>query len=291
MLLLDGQVHHDTHGIPMGNYVSAAGNYVSVSPSDLGNYVSADNLGWTARFTGGSFFFEVLAESGDLTAARRGGTDTLAWACATGNLVAQAVTLRLLADVELRAGNGAGSGRYLREAIEINARVDQNRLVFCLDLSAHLCAARGQWAEAITIWTAFRAALEAEGSADLPLNAERRQDLQLQAAQELGPRRTQDARERGAAMSLQAATEFALLLAAPSPESQLVQPATELTQLSTRERELVSLVAKGCTDAQIASQQYISVSTVRSHLDRIRDKTGSRRRADLTRLALQAGLI
>ena len=42
MLLLDGQVHHDTHAIPMGNYVSAAGNYVSVSPSELGNYVSAD---------------------------------------------------------------------------------------------------------------------------------------------------------------------------------------------------------------------------------------------------------
>ena len=43
MLLLDGQVHHDTHVIPMGNYVSGVGNYVSVSPSDLGNYVSADS--------------------------------------------------------------------------------------------------------------------------------------------------------------------------------------------------------------------------------------------------------
>ena len=42
MLLLDGQVHHDTHVIPMGNYVIAVGNYVSVSPSELGNYVSAD---------------------------------------------------------------------------------------------------------------------------------------------------------------------------------------------------------------------------------------------------------
>ena len=42
MHLLDGQVHHDTHPIPMGNYVSAVGNYVSVNPSDLGNYVSAD---------------------------------------------------------------------------------------------------------------------------------------------------------------------------------------------------------------------------------------------------------
>ena len=42
MLLLDGQVHHDTHPIPMGNYVIEVGNYLSANPSDLGNYVSAD---------------------------------------------------------------------------------------------------------------------------------------------------------------------------------------------------------------------------------------------------------
>ena len=65
----------------------------------------------------------------------------------------------------------------------------------------------------------------------------------------------------------------------------------EISQLSTRERELVTLVAQGRTDAQIAGQLYIAVSTVRSHLDRIRDKTGCRRRADLTRLAQSAGLV
>src|ERR1019366_5589210 len=43
LLLLECQVHHDTHGIPMGNYVIGGGNYVIVSPSELGNYVSADN--------------------------------------------------------------------------------------------------------------------------------------------------------------------------------------------------------------------------------------------------------
>ena len=34
----------------MGNYVSEVGNYVIVSPSELGNYVSADTLGgsWAA---------------------------------------------------------------------------------------------------------------------------------------------------------------------------------------------------------------------------------------------------
>ena len=56
-----------------------------------------------------------------------------------------------------------------------------------------------------------------------------------------------------------------------------------------REREILRLVAEGDTDADIAQRLFISVSTVRSHLDRIRDKTGRRRRADLTRLALEVG--
>jgi DNA-binding CsgD family transcriptional regulator len=47
----------------------------------------------------------------------------------------------------------------------------------------------------------------------------------------------------------------------------------------------------GRTNAQIAAEQHISVRTVGSHLDRIRDKTGCHRRADLTRLALSARLV
>ena len=66
---------------------------------------------------------------------------------------------------------------------------------------------------------------------------------------------------------------------------------TGLDKLTPRERELVTLVAQGRTDAQIAAQLHISVHTVSSHLDRIRDKTRCRRRADLTRLALTAGLV
>jgi DNA-binding CsgD family transcriptional regulator len=58
-----------------------------------------------------------------------------------------------------------------------------------------------------------------------------------------------------------------------------------LARLSNRERELLLLLAKGLTDMQIAQKLFISVRTVRSHLDRIRDKTGCRRRAELTRLA------
>ena len=107
------------------------------------------------------------------------------------------------------------------------------------------------------------------------------------ARQVLGPARALEAEERGAAMSLEIAGEYALMLTAPGPQP----PAAAPGKLSTRERELVILVAQGRTNAQIAAQLYISVHTVSSHLDRIRDKTGCRRRADLTRLALSAGLV
>jgi DNA-binding CsgD family transcriptional regulator len=63
-----------------------------------------------------------------------------------------------------------------------------------------------------------------------------------------------------------------------------------LTALSTREREVLTLVAAGRTDDRVAAELFISVKTVHSHLDRIRDKTGVRRRAELTRLAVRLGL-
>jgi DNA-binding CsgD family transcriptional regulator len=107
-----------------------------------------------------------------------------------------------------------------------------------------------------------------------------------QARQALGPGRARAAEDRGAAISLATAAEYALMLTDPSPP----QPAAPGSgQLSARERELVTLVAQGRTNVQIAAELHISVRTVGSHLDRIRDKTGCRRRVDLTRLA--AGLV
>jgi DNA-binding CsgD family transcriptional regulator len=101
----------------------------------------------------------------------------------------------------------------------------------------------------------------------------------------------QAAKERGAAMTLDAAAEFARMLTEPhNQQTDTNDGALEIQQLSARERELVTLVAQGSTDAQIARQLYISIRTVRSHLDRIRDKTSCRRRADLTRLAIRGGL-
>jgi DNA-binding NarL/FixJ family response regulator len=58
-------------------------------------------------------------------------------------------------------------------------------------------------------------------------------------------------------------------------------------QLSPRELEILALVAAGETDRDIAKQLFIATATVYSHLERIRDKTGARRRTQLTRLYLE----
>jgi DNA-binding NarL/FixJ family response regulator len=71
-------------------------------------------------------------------------------------------------------------------------------------------------------------------------------------------------------------------------------PAVEqahLPALSEREREVLALLAAGERDHDIAEELGISVRTVRSHLDRIREKTGRRRRPDLTRYAIEEGIL
>ena len=56
--------------------------------------------------------------------------------------------------------------------------------------------------------------------------------------------------------------------------------------LTPREREVLAHVAEGSTDAEIATTLFISMSTVRGHLDRVRNKTGLRRRAQLALLGV-----
>ena len=242
--------------------------------------------GWVARWCVNSLTVALL-RAGQANAAQRSCADGLARARDAGALQDQALLLGIMADLDQMAGSMADAGVHLREALEIASRIgDWLHLSDCLYLCGELCAATGRWAEAVTLWAAHAAYLADRGTIDLPEGA--RHELMRKAAQALGPARTRAAEERGKAMTLATAVELAVMLIAP--DSQAASAPRGPTQLSARERELVTLVAQGRTDAQIAAQLYISVSTVRSHMDRIRDKSGCRRRADLTRLALQAGL-
>ena len=57
--------------------------------------------------------------------------------------------------------------------------------------------------------------------------------------------------------------------------------------LTSRERELLRLVAQGYTDKEIGRQLYVSTRTVQNHLAAIRTKLGLNRRAELAAWATE----
>jgi DNA-binding CsgD family transcriptional regulator len=227
---------------------------------------------------------------GDLAAAEQACAATLAQARDAGDLNILGDLLQIMAELDLRAGRTGDAAAHLREAAQLALQTGAWMMTLnVLEDCGHLCAATGRPTDAVTAWAACDTLAQQGG---LPLHdrdARRREDALGEAGRVLGPDRARAAEQRGAAMSMAIAAEYALLLTALSVPP--AQAAPGPAGLSARERELVTLVAQGRTDAQIAAQLYISIRTVRSHLDRIRDKTGCRRRADLTRLALAERLV
>ena len=251
--------------------------------------ITAGIPGATARACS-AFLTTVLTEAEDLAAAESACATGLALSRDVGDLRNLSLLLPRMAVLDLKAGQIQDAAAHLREALQISWRASaREELRDSLDRCGHLCAGTGRPAEALTIWAALAALGSPEGLTGWPAEARRRKEAIHAARQALGSGRARAAEDRGAAMSLDTATEYALLLTAPG----LPPPGTPpgLGKLSAREQELVTLVGQGRTDAQIAAELYISVRTVHTHLDRIRDKTGCRRRADLTRLALRAGLV
>jgi DNA-binding CsgD family transcriptional regulator len=287
-------------GHPVGELFALAG--LSLAASDGGDHDNAVPLAWqVAQVTDGvpgvlartcSFYLTiVLIAAGDLAAAERVSMAGLARAREAGDLLNQAGLLPRIVNLDLRTGRIQDAAAHLREAIQLAVRTGNwTYLAVALYLCGQLCAADGRPAEALTVWAANQALAGHGGFSDPLWAGSLREEAVVKARQAAGPGRAQAAEDRGAAMGWATAAEYALMLTEDlSPPAHTSTRA--LGRLSTRERELVTLVAQGRTNAQIAAELFISVSTVSSHLDRIRDKTSCRRRADLTRLALAEGLV
>lgn len=62
---------------------------------------------------------------------------------------------------------------------------------------------------------------------------------------------------------------------------------SQIRPLQGRELDVLRLVVQGKTDNEIGKELFISPRTVQNHLTRIREKTGLRRRSELTRWAVE----
>jgi len=68
-------------------------------------------------------------------------------------------------------------------------------------------------------------------------------------------------------------------------------PARPVNILSGRELQVLGLVARGYTSAQIAKQIFVGVKTVETYRSRLAEKLGLRTRSDVIRFAVQMGLL
>jgi DNA-binding NarL/FixJ family response regulator len=77
---------------------------------------------------------------------------------------------------------------------------------------------------------------------------------------------------------------------ATQPEQQTPTTA-ELAQLTPREREVLTLLARGLSNADVARHLFISEATVKTHLARVMMKLGVREKAQAVAAAYQTGLV
>jgi DNA-binding NarL/FixJ family response regulator len=61
--------------------------------------------------------------------------------------------------------------------------------------------------------------------------------------------------------------------------------------LTEREGEVLALIAQGLSNAEIAAQLFVSRSTVKTHINQIFAKTGSRDRAQAILYAQRHGMV
>jgi DNA-binding NarL/FixJ family response regulator len=63
-----------------------------------------------------------------------------------------------------------------------------------------------------------------------------------------------------------------------------------LATLTERERQIVEALARGSTNAEIATELHLSTATIKAHISRLLDKLGMNNRTQVALLAQQAGL-
>ena len=67
-----------------------------------------------------------------------------------------------------------------------------------------------------------------------------------------------------------------------------MQPVAPLTE---REEEVLVTLARGRTNAEIADELHISISTVKTHLGSIMGKLGARNRVEMAMWAYETGRV
>jgi predicted ATPase/DNA-binding CsgD family transcriptional regulator len=205
----------------------------------------------------------------------------------SGDDWALSLALRNLGIAALKQGDHEQAAAWLGESVLALHEPRGGLGLVNLDLLAAAVSMRGDHEWATRLFGAAEALREEVGVPVIPsIRAD--YDRGVAAARVgLGEAAFAAAWAEGKAMPLDQAFEYALEQSAtPEPAAAEHDP----TGLSAREVEVLRLVAKGLTNAQVAEKLFISPRTVNRHLNSIYAKLGVGSRAAATRFAVEHDL-
>jgi predicted ATPase/DNA-binding SARP family transcriptional activator/DNA-binding CsgD family transcriptional regulator len=203
--------------------------------------------------------------------------------------------------IELIRGNHERAAPLLEESVRVlRGSEDKFCLAYGIFGLAAVAAARREPGRAALLWGAAESLREEIGVVSLTQWELRAYDYEgrVSAARNMlgGEGAWERAFAQGRAMSAEEAAEYALSekVASAAPESPPADRRTggPLTDpLTRREREVVTLVARGLANHQIASELFLSERTIENHVSNILRKLGLASRAQVAAWATEQRLL
>jgi predicted ATPase/DNA-binding CsgD family transcriptional regulator len=282
-----GLVAHD-----QGNYAQATQFHdeclrLSQAAGDAwGIGMSLNNLAWTALFVG------------DYQQAREVGERALTLRRSIGDTLGMANTLYTLGRVAQAEGDESRSRSLVAESIALfHDRGDHWGVAVCLETLAIICSQHpNDMALAARFWGASEVLRETLGSPLTPVDSRMHLRHQDNARHTLGAAVWSNARASGRTTSIDellAEFDASSTVDPPAitgePDEEYAQSGSDI--LTTRELEVLKVVAEGYTNAEAGARLYISGRTVERHLQSIYDKIGVNSRTAATRYAIDHQLI
>jgi non-specific serine/threonine protein kinase len=162
---------------------------------------------------------------------------------------------------------------------------------------ACILEAEGAYERAARLFGVAEALRGAVGFQHMPEEESWRQPYRATTRSQLGEHPWEEALAQGRKMSMEEAIEYALsaeepsatTLSSPTSHSPPSSAPKHRAGLTSREIEVLGLVAAGMTSAQIAEELFLSSRTVEAHITSIYHKIGVSSRAAATRFALEHG--
>ena len=178
-------------------------------------------------------------------------------------------------------------------------RGDKRTLLMSLEGLACVAGAEGEGLRAARLFGAAEALMEAIGYRLVPQERAVLEPYRASVRSQLGEAASEQAVAEGGAMGLDQATAYALSEHQPSTPLSPATPQPTITSstpehpggLTSREVEVLGLVAEGLTNAQVAQRLFLSPRTVQRHLNSIYHKLGASSRAAATRFAIEHDLL